>query len=426
MLNRVAKRAFCQASKQPLQATTTINVAAPAQPKVNTEGIPISLTAHPENTSAAVVDAIKTPTKTHPNADYKVVVPKFQMMETSKVMNPKKYNIDCSKYDMLNLTKDQRNGLTQEVKDKFHDVGLCYMTNTGLKKLDHMREWASIVVDGTAYTGGANPRNALPDAESPNVYDVGAPKEAWLHYHHEMVYVGKSPLSLALFCAKRVENKGWTYISENMQVTDHILSTPMGQKLKKGICYIRNLTDKEYYKNKGMCEGAVYNHCQDSFDTTDPDEAVELARKRDLKTEWVVSPDGNRFLKTKYYCSAYEYFPQYDRNVLYSSIADDFMWFDTWPGVKETPFDERPLRLTFGDDEELTQAERQQYVDEYDRFGFPIQWNVGDIAMLCNYRWAHGRPTYTLEEGEERELGVLLGQRFDRIGQVEGKWQDGM
>lgn len=323
---------------------------------------------------------------------------------------------------MLNLTKNQKDGLTQEVKDKYHDVGLVYMTNTGLKKLDHMKNWAEIVVAGTEYTGGANPRNALPDAESPNVYDVGAPKEAWLHYHHEMVYVGKSPLSLSLFCAKRVANKGWTYVSENLQVTDHILSTPMGEKLKKGICYIRNLTDKEYFKSKGLDEGVVYNHWQDSFDTTDPDEAVELANQRQLKTEWVISPDGNRFLKTKYYCSAFEYFPQLDRNVLYSSIADDFMWFDSWPGVLETPYDERPLKLTFGDDQELTQEERRQYVEEYDRFGFPIRWNVGDIAMLCNYRWAHGRPSYSLEEGEERELGVLLGSRFDRIGQVEGKW----
>merc|ERR1719361_2135796 len=99
MLNKFTKRAFCTATQRSAQtqSSAAINVQAVnwEMPKVDTEGLPISLTAHPENTSAAVVDAIKTPTKTHPNADYQTVKPLFQMMETSQVMDPKKYNIDC-------------------------------------------------------------------------------------------------------------------------------------------------------------------------------------------------------------------------------------------------------------------------------------------------------------------------------------------
>ena len=94
---------------------------------------------------------------------------------------------------------------------------------------------------------------------------------------------------------------------------------------------------------------------------------------------------------------------------------------DSWPGVSELPHYERPLKLNFGDDTIMTRDEKQYWVDCYDRNGVPILWEKGDIAVVCNYRWAHGRPTYDLKPGEKRELGVIIGNTFERRGQVEGK-----
>ena len=36
-----------------------------------------------------------------------------------------------------------------------------------------------------------------------------------------------------------------------------------------------------------------------------------------------------------------------------------------------------------------------------DAYGVPLWWRTGDVAVVCNHRWAHGRPSYALEEGEE-------------------------
>jgi hypothetical protein len=107
---------------------------------------------------------------------------------------------------------------------------------------------------------------------------------------------------------------------------------------------------------------------------------------------------------------------------MYSSVADDAMWFDAWPGVMELPNSHRPLKLTFGDDSEFTPAEFRQWVDVYDNFGVPIKWQTGDIAIVCNWRWAHGRPAYSLLEGERRQLGVMLGESFDRVQDRDDKW----
>ena len=46
----------------------------------------------------------------------------------------------------------------------------------------------------------------------------------------------------------------------------------------------------------------------------------------------------------------------------------------------------------------------------------------GDIALICNYRFAHGRPAVELKEGEHRELGVLIGDAFDRLETYPDKW----
>ena len=98
------------------------------------------------------------------------------------------------------------------------------------------------------------------------------------------------------------------------------------------------------------------------------------------------------------------------------------MWFDTWPRVMHLPYDERPLKLTFGDLSEMSREEKQLFVDVYDRFGVPIDWNVGDIAIVCNYRFAHGRPAIHLEGEEQRELGVLIGESYERVGDLPDKW----
>jgi len=49
-------------------------------------------------------------------------------------------------------------------------------------------------------------------------------------------------------------------------------------------------------------------------------------------------------------------------------------------------------------------------------------WKKGDLAIICNYRTAHGRPKYDLKSDEKRELGVILGETFSRQGGIEGKY----
>ena len=322
--------------------------------------------------------------------------------------------IDAAAYAMDERDLRPDSELAARMNRAFDETGLVWLRNTGLTRLQDMRHFAKLVVaNEMRYEGGANPRDDL----EPNVYEVGAPLTAWLHYHHEMAYVSHSTRMLAFLGHRALAGRGATYVSDNLQATDAILATELGHKLKDfGLCYHRNLTDREHFNGREPI--GVYNHWQKSMLTDDPDEAMCKAESRGLEVEW----GPNRLLKTRYTISAFEYFPKLDRNVLYSSIADDGMWFDAWPNVMHLPYDERPLALTFGDGSEMTREEKQLFVDVYDRFGMPVDWRVGDVVIVCNYRFAHGRPGIHLQDGEARELGVLIGESYERVGAIDGKW----
>ncbi|MEM9566464.1 MAG: TauD/TfdA family dioxygenase [Actinomycetota bacterium] len=304
--------------------------------------------------------------------------------------------------------------LAARLRATFDDVGLVHVVNTGLTDHADMRAVAKLVLDTEMdYRGGANPRAAL----EPNVYEVGAPLTAALHYHHEMAYVGASTEMVAFLAKRTVPGRGATFVSDNVRATEAILATDLGRRLAEvGVSYHRDLTDREAFVGREPI--GVYNHWQHSFGTDDPDEAEARANAKGLLTSW----GPGRKLRTRYDASAFEYFPQLDRNLLFSSVADHAMWFDSWPLVEQLPPRERPLWMTFGDGADFTAEDLRTYVDVYDRFGMPLDWRVGDVAVICNYRFAHGRPAIHLAPGEQRELGVLLGRSFTRLGARPDAW----
>jgi len=347
-----------------------------------------------------------------------------------------KFQIDCSKYDMSKVIakdaqgqwKHQSNNkvveaLKEHYDEKYTKVGAVHFINTGFTEGSQMNALRELCVqeDTMKYEGGANQRAPL----EANVYDTGAPRQADIHYHHEMAYVGQSCKWVAFGAIAATDDplKGATFISLNNPATEELMETKLGEKLKdKGVCYVRKLPDKKYFDDNDLDRSIVYNYWQTSFMTDDVEVAQERAAAKGLEVEWQHSPVFGRYMVTKYYVDCFEYDPWTDKNTMYASVADDYAWFDSWPGVKELPHWERPLKLTFGDDEVMTRDEKQQWVDHYDNNGVPILWKKGDLAICCNYRTAHGRPRYSLNEGEKRELGVFLGTTYKRQGALPGKW----
>jgi len=242
-----------------------------------------------------------------------------------------------------------------------------------------------------------------------------------------MTYKTHSIESIGFLCKHAVTSRpgvGYSFVSDSVQAHDTIMQTDLGQKLKdKGLCFIRRLTDANAYRGTHRNDqNTVYNHWQKSWMTDDPIEAQKIAEGQGLQVSWIESPDDGLMMETRYYKSAFEYVPMLDRNILITSIADDGEWFDSWPGIKDLPQEQRPMDMKFGDDSDISFQEKQLWTDIYDTYGIPIQWSAGDVAVVCNLRFAHGRPAIELLPGEKREIGVMLGKLFERQETREDKW----
>jgi hypothetical protein len=358
------------------------------------------------------------------------VIPRWWTGRYDAVVDPSRFLVDGQgKITKADLHADSWIG--QEMIRKYNDVGLVHVYNTGLTDVADQRSLVHIIMGTeTEYEGGANPRGRAADLG--NVYDIGAPLEAALAYHHELTYKSHSVESLGFLCKHAVQRDevGWSFVSDSVKAHDYIMQTPLGQKLKeKGLCFVRRMTDATSNRDIGSLDhdnpgikDVVYNHWQQSWMTDDAEKAEAAARNQGLEVEWIPDGAGGKIMQTRYYKSAFEYIPALDRNILFTSIADDGEWFDSWPGIKDVPQELRPLDMFFGDDEPFTLEEKQAWTDAYDMFGIPLPWAAGDVAVICNLRFAHGRPGVHLLPGEKRELGVMLGPLFERKETKEDKW----
>ena len=136
-------------------------------------------------------------------ASNEVVIPLW--WTGSHVIDPSRFIVDgrgkISKEDFR-----ESSFIGQEMKEKYADVGVIHVVNTGLTDMKDQRGLARIIMgQETEYEGGANPRGRT--AELGNVYDIGAPLTANLHYHHEMTYKSHSVTKLGFLC-KHAVNRG--------------------------------------------------------------------------------------------------------------------------------------------------------------------------------------------------------------------------
>ena len=350
--------------------------------------------------------------------------------------------VDGSQFDFTKILEKNANGgswallsdsaetkkLQAALEERFTDTGVFLLRNTGLKSMDPSGAAMALIPDlladaaGKRYVGGSNHRGNL----APNVYDTGAPLSAHLHYHHEMEYVAESIETISFMGISMPKStSGATYISDTVATTKEILATPLGQKLKeKGVCYVRKLPDLDHFrKNPDTTDSRlVFNYWQTSFETECPREAEKVANSQGLEVEWVDSPIFGRYMLTKFYMSAFEFCPYTQKNLLYAGIGNSADWFDAWPVLMDLVPEERPMQLWFGDDTPLVPEERKQLMDVHDNHGIPIDWQEGDVAMICNRRFAHGRPAINILPGENRKIGVKLGKGFTRQGDTQQGW----
>lgn len=243
------------------------------------------------------------------------------------------------------------------------------------------------------YEFGSTPRQKL----SGKVYTTTEyPAHQSIPLHNEQAYTTNWPLKIWFFCIQASETQGATPIADSRKVFAQIDPAIRQRFTEKKLRYVRNY-------------GAGLDvSWQDTFNTSDKAAVEAFCKQQDILCEW--KDDGE--LRTAQICQGVAQHPH----------THDWVWFNQAHlfHVSNLPAASREVLLSIVDKEDLprnvyygdgTEIE-DSILDEVrgvlaeNEVVFP--WQNGDLLMLDNMLFAHGRQPFT----GDRKVVVAMAQDF--------------
>jgi len=206
------------------------------------------------------------------------------------------------------------------------------------------------------------------------------PAEQWIVLHSEMSYARTWPRLLMFQCKDAADTGGATTIAD-MKVVSEALGELVEEFHEREVIYRRNF-------RKG-----VDVPWQNAFGTEDKDEVGEIALKNGLEIEWksdgtlrvdqqaqgaVDSPVGTLWFNQAHLFHPLQ-LPEPTRKALVAAFGENGL----------------PRNAVFGDGEAIPDAKIQRILDVLTEKTENIDWQDGDLAIIDNMRWMHGRSPFT-------------------------------
>jgi hypothetical protein len=206
------------------------------------------------------------------------------------------------------------------------------------------------------------------------------PPEQWIVLHSEMSYARLWPRLLLFQCKDAADTGGATTIAD-MQAVSDALGDIVAEFHEREVIYLRNF-------RKGLDIP-----WQTAFGTEDPDEVVEIGRKNGLEVEW--KPDGTLHTVQQaqgaiegpngplWFNQAHLFHPSQlpaaTRKALVAALGEDGL----------------PRTAVFGDGEPIPDATIERILEVLTEHTRNIDWQDGDVSIIDNMRWMHGRAPFT-------------------------------
>ena len=335
--------------------------------------------------------------------------------ESNSHFKKEDFALDVTKFltpGKTTLTESNYNNLKLEAQEKMKKNNIVLFANTPFRKAEEMKYWTDLISSKSFDNiEGSVIRNKKAD----NIYDVGVAPHIVIPPHPENAFASIFPkfISFGILTAPG-EKIGATHITSNIEYTQDLLSTKVGQKLRDlGVTYYRNMTSKNDPTDK-----LKYLNWQTSLKLEKKEDVEKYMNERYEKWHW----GPNDSLHFQMDTDAFVYYDEIDSNVAFFSLASHAYWFDDMEEYRFVPDLERPNTLGFGDGTMLTVEEVEEINALTEKASFPLYWEQGDIAIVNNYMWMHARVPYTLKPGQKRDLAVKLIEKQDRTRMKPGKW----
>lgn len=320
------------------------------------------------------------------------------------VLEAKNHELDLSKWITKNI---------DFVEKTFNDNRIILFR--GFKPLDtksHFSDIAQKMSNSNLldYTEPSTPRTQLEE----KIYSsTEFPQEQYIAQHNEHSYSNHWPLKIFFYCETPSQQGGQTPICDSRSVYKLINPATIKKFENSGVLYVRNFSEEMDISWK------------DFFQTDDKEKVYEYCKQKNIQVEW----KDNEQVRMQQLSQATLVHPELGDKVWFNQ-AHLFHYtnlnVEVYKLLLETYGEENlPRNAYYGDGSLIDNNTLKEIREAYKKTMVIFDWQKGDLIMLDNILYAHGRYPFTgerkilvamAEEYSEnvntREKGVVVEQQF--------------
>lgn len=210
------------------------------------------------------------------------------------------------------------------------------------------------------------------------------PSEHVIPLHNENSYTNSWPNNIYFFCVVAPTKGGETSIADSRNVYGRIDQNIMKKFSESGVMYTRSFIP------------GIDLSWQEVFQTEEKKEVDKYCEDNNIEHKWL--NNKNCVLKTKQICQAIHKHPVTNEIVWFnqahlfhiSSLAKENIEFL----LSEVGKDNLPRNAYYGNGEEIEEEALEHIRECYDKEKIKFRWQEGDLMVLDNILFAHGREPF--------------------------------